>query len=733
MDYIDENNIILILNEKNNNGNYPLLWCISENNIEMIKLIIDYAEKNNIILNINEKNNEGYFPLLESAIINNIEIIELLLNYANKYNIKLNINEKNKTEDYPLMWTIIKNNIESTKLLINYANKINTILEINNTNIKGYNPIILSCSNSDIMKLLIEYSNENNIILEINNKNSSGDYPLLYSSYFKNIETTKLIIDYAKEHNITLNINEKNNSGDYPLLYSTKNIEIMKLLIDYANKNNIILELNEKNNKGNYPLLCCMKNIKALKLLIDYANENNITLNLDEKNNNGYYPLLYVICRKDIEIDAIKILFEYAKNNNIILKIKEKDIKNKMKKKTSRIIKSFSEIKLEILQLLYEYKNINRLNVDFTDNSELEKIFNNMENKHLEIETKQKINKRISELISQNLVIAKMDFIADEYDQLDITKGEFLVVTDWNYEEGWVYGHRRNKEDEKGLFPKVFVELFNDEIIESPISKKEITSEYKIIFEEKVERFRAKDEMRMNQGITEIKINRNHLFDDAYNFIMKNKVENLKKRIAIKYIGEEGIDAGGLLRDFFYQISKEIGNPNYLLFYSSNNSYELEINSLSGYNPEHLNYFRFVGRIIGLAIFNRQYLSIPFNMLFYKKLLNLEMEFSDLELIDPEIFKNINILRNNDGVEQYGLTFSIGVNDCFNDKKTVELKENGSNIDVTDSNKNEYIDLLVNYKLNNPETQRQYEALKRGFYDFMPSNINSIFNEIDLK
>jgi len=29
--------------------------------------------------------------------------------------------------------------------------------------------------------------------------------------------------------------------------------------------------------------------------------------------------------------------------------------------------------------------------------------------------------------------------------------------------------------------------------------------------------------------------------------------------------------------------------------------------------------------------------------------------------------------------------------DCFGDRKTVELKPNGANIDVTDSNKYEYI------------------------------------------
>jgi len=51
-----------------------------------------------------------------------------------------------------------------------------------------------------------------------------------------------------------------------------------------------------------------------------------------------------------------------------------------------------------------------------------------------------------------------------------------------------------------------------------------------------------------------IEINRNNLFNDAFNGIMSQSPEELKKRLRIKYIGEEGLDASGLLRYFFFQI-----------------------------------------------------------------------------------------------------------------------------------------------------------------------------------
>ncbi len=70
------------------------------------------------------------------------------------------------------------------------------------------------------------------------------------------------------------------------------------------------------------------------------------------------------------------------------------------------------------------------------------------------------------ERLKQTLVIAINDFVGQKYDQLDIKKDDILVVTDWKCgEKGWVYGHRRNNEKEKGIFPEVFIKIYKDENI----------------------------------------------------------------------------------------------------------------------------------------------------------------------------------------------------------------------------------------------------------------------------
>lgn len=66
------------------------------------------------------------------------------------------------------------------------------------------------------------------------------------------------------------------------------------------------------------------------------------------------------------------------------------------------------------------------------------------------------------------------------------------------------------------------------------------------------------------------------------------------------FVDEEGQDAGGLLREWYVIISREIFNPMYALFcVSPGDRVTYMINPSSHANPNHLSYFKFVGRVIG--------------------------------------------------------------------------------------------------------------------------------------
>lgn len=88
--------------------------------------------------------------------------------------------------------------------------------------------------------------------------------------------------------------------------------------------------------------------------------------------------------------------------------------------------------------------------------------------------------------------------------------------------------------------------------------------------------------------------------------------------------GEEGQDAGGLLREWYIIISREIFNPMYALFATSpGDRVTYTINPLSHCNSNHLSYFKFVGRIIAKAVYDNKLLECYFTRSFYKHILGV--------------------------------------------------------------------------------------------------------------
>src|SRR6195952_5187427 len=114
------------------------------------------------------------------------------------------------------------------------------------------------------------------------------------------------------------------------------------------------------------------------------------------------------------------------------------------------------------------------------------------------------------------------------------------------------------------------------------------------------------------------------------------------------------------LREFFFLLSHEMFNPFYCLFeYSAHDNYTLQINPHSGINPEHLNYFKFIGRVVGLAIFHRRFLDSFFIGAFYKMMLNKPVSLNDMEGVDEEYHKNLTWTLENDITDVLDQTFSV--------------------------------------------------------------------------
>ncbi|XP_075697295.1 E3 ubiquitin-protein ligase NEDD4-like isoform X7 [Rhinoderma darwinii] len=231
----------------------------------------------------------------------------------------------------------------------------------------------------------------------------------------------------------------------------------------------------------------------------------------------------------------------------------------------------------------------------------------------------------------------------------------------------------------------------------------------------------------------EMKLHRNNIFEESYRRIMSVKRPDvLKARLWIEFESEKGLDYGGVAREWFFLLSKEMFNPYYGLFeYSATDNYTLQINPNSGLcNEDHLSYFTFIGRIAGLAVFHGKLLDGFFIRPFYKMMLGKQITLKDMESVDSEYYNSLKWILENDPTE-LDLRFCID-EDNFGQTYQVDLKPNGSEMVLTNENKREYIDLVIQWRFVN-RVQKQMNAFLEGFTELIPIDLIKIFDENELE
>lgn len=191
---------------------------------------------------------------------------------------------------------------------------------------------------------------------------------------------------------------------------------------------------------------------------------------------------------------------------------------------------------------------------------------------------------------------------------------------------------------------------------------------YKRDFDAKLRNFYKKLERNgYGQGPGKLKliVRRDHLLEDAFTKIMSInlKKELQKSRLYISFTGEEGLDYGGPSREFFFLLSRELFNPYYGLFeYSANDQYTVQISPMSTFVDDHHDWFRFSGRVLGLALIHQYLLDAFFTRPFYKALLKSDCDLSDLEYLDAGFHQSLMWIKEtdiSDMADALDLTFSV--------------------------------------------------------------------------
>ncbi|XP_035538161.1 E3 ubiquitin-protein ligase NEDD4a isoform X1 [Morone saxatilis] len=231
----------------------------------------------------------------------------------------------------------------------------------------------------------------------------------------------------------------------------------------------------------------------------------------------------------------------------------------------------------------------------------------------------------------------------------------------------------------------------------------------------------------------EMKVRRNAVLEDSYRRILSVKrADLLKARLWVEFEGEKALDYGGLAREWFFLMSKEMFNPYYGLFeYSATDNYTLQINPNSGLcNEDHLPYFKFIGRVAGMAVYHGKLLDAFFIRPFYKMMLQKPITLQDMESVDSEYFNSLMWILENDPTD-LDLRFTID-EELFGQTHQHELKPGGAEIVITNDNKKEYIHLVMQWRFVN-RIQKQMSAFKEGFFELIPQDLIKIFDENELE
>ena len=227
-----------------------------------------------------------------------------------------------------------------------------------------------------------------------------------------------------------------------------------------------------------------------------------------------------------------------------------------------------------------------------------------------------------------------------------------------------------------------------------------------------------------------INIRRKNLIEDALNELSKKDVK-LQNPIKVRFLGEQGVDEGGVRKEFFLLFIRQIFDPNYGMF---NYNEKTRLYWFNHYTFEPKIKYELIGIIFGLAIYNNIILDVKFPLTVYRKLLGLKPTLEDMKECDPELYKNFKFLKETKDAnlkQDLDLDFTV-TDDKFGEKLIIPLKKDGEKIPVDFNNKDEYVELYLDWYFNK-SIQEVFSSFERGFYRVFNRDLSKILSPEELE
>jgi len=231
-------------------------------------------------------------------------------------------------------------------------------------------------------------------------------------------------------------------------------------------------------------------------------------------------------------------------------------------------------------------------------------------------------------------------------------------------------------------------------------------------------------------------IRRTDLVADGFAaFSTLNSEEELRGIFKVEFIGadgepESGIDGGGLFKEFMVHICRDIFDPKYGLFTTTDDQTLYPSPSAFRAHPNAEELYRFMGKVIGKAIYEMFLLEAQFSRVFLNRILGHTNEVDDVAALDKELHRGMLRLKESERVDDLGLTFSISTT-ALGHAEDVDLIPNGRNIPVTRANLTQYLHVVANFRTN-LQLQRHTTAFVQGIQCVMPLAWLKMFDPYEL-
>lgn len=216
-------------------------------------------------------------------------------------------------------------------------------------------------------------------------------------------------------------------------------------------------------------------------------------------------------------------------------------------------------------------------------------------------------------------------------------------------------------------------------------------------------------------------VRREHIVQDTLNQLSKQKRDDLKKPLKVMFIGEDAYDAGGVKKEFFMLLIREILDLKYGMFTYYDETHTIWFNDQTLEGEE---MYKLIGELCGLAIYNSIIIDLPFPLALYKKLLKDKPTLQDLHTLSPSVAKGLEQLLKYDGDDfesVFDLTFEIS-RQRYDQVINVDLIPDGSKVPVTKKNVKQYVNEYVEY-IFNKSVDKPFEAFSNGFHRVCGSKV----------